>query len=155
MENLQGNTAELLNQLVEINNDRIEGYEKAISLLPNEDSYNLHAIFARYKDQSVQFNNELKPLVAKEGEIPTDDTRISGKIFRTWMAIKSVVAPYTMKAVLESCERGEDEFKKVYQNVLERISVNNSSYTVIQNQANIQKGAHDHIKELRDHIKEE
>ncbi|MDR2283494.1 MAG: PA2169 family four-helix-bundle protein, partial [Sphingobacterium sp.] len=100
MENLHQDTADLLNQLIEINNDRIEGYEKAISLLPEESNYGLQDVFEKYRDQSIQFKNELKPLVIREGDMPTEETRTSGKLFRTWMEIKSAVAPYTVKAIL-------------------------------------------------------
>lgn len=153
MENLHQDTADLLNQLVEINNDRIEGYEKAITLLPSENNYGLQAIFEKYRDQSIQFKNDLKPLVIREGDMPTEDTRTSGKLFRTWMEIKSAVAPYTAKAVLESCERGEDEFKKVYHDAIsksQQLPLN--IFSIIQSQANLQREAHDHIKELRDNI---
>lgn len=153
MENTHQDTADLLNQLIEINNDRIEGYEKAISLLPKEGNYGLQAIFEKYRDQSIQFKNDLTPLVIREGDIPTEDTRTSGKLFRTWMEIKSAVAPYTVKAVLESCERGEDEFKKVYKDAITKYQHTPLNiYSIIQSQANLQLEAHNHIKELRDNI---
>lgn len=153
MENLKQDTADLLNQLVEINNDRIEGYEKAISLLSNEDNYGLQAIFEKYRDQSIQFKSDLVPLVFREGDKPTDETRTSGKLFRAWMEIKSAVTPYTAKAVLESCERGEDEFKKVYKDALAKAQqAPLNMLSIIQSQANLQLQAHDHIKELRDSI---
>lgn len=153
MENLKQDTADLLNQLIEINNDRIEGYEKAISLLPTEENYGLQAIFEKYRDQSIQFKSDLIPLVFREGDKPTDETRTSGKLFRAWMEIKSAVTPYTAKAVLESCERGEDEFKKVYKDVLNKSQLAPLNIlSIIQSQANLQLQAHDHIKELRDNI---
>lgn len=151
MENVKQQTADLLNQLVEINNDRIEGYEKAITLLPQQDNYDIQNIFEKYRDQSIQFNSELKPLVFRAGDTPTDDTRTSGKLFRTWMAIKSTVAPSTIESVLESCERGEDEFKKVYRDAIEQADhIPADILLIIQSQAELQLAAHDHIKNLRD-----
>ena len=153
MENLHQDTADLLNQLIEINNDRVEGYEKAISLLPEEGNYGLQDVFEKYRDQSIQFKNELKPLVIREGDMPTEETRTSGKLFRTWMEIKSAVAPYTVKAILESCERGEDEFKKVYKEGITKYGhASPTIVSIIQSQASLQLEAHDHIKELRDNI---
>ena len=154
MENLHQENSDLLNQLIEINNDRIEGYEKAIALLPKEGNYDLQNIFEKYRDQSIQFKSDLVPLVVREGDTPTEETRTTGKLFRTWMEIKSAVAPYTAKAILESCERGEDEFKKVYSD-----AITNSQQapltilSILQSQANLQLEAHDHIRELRDNIK--
>ncbi len=153
MENLKQDTIDLLDQLVEINNDRIEGYEKAMEILPPEDSYGLYNIFEKYRSQSFQFNAQLKPLIAQMGDVPTEGTRTSGKLFRTWMEAKAMVAPNTVKAILESCERGEDEFKRVYMNTLEKCTDAPADIiTLIQSQATFQKEAHDHIKQLRDNI---
>lgn len=101
-----------INELIEINNDRIEGYKKAIELLPEGDHFGLRGIFEDYRDQSIQFNADLKPLVATLGETPTDATRTSGKMFRAWMELKSAVAPHAIQAILESCERGKTNFKR-------------------------------------------
>ncbi|WP_164112109.1 MULTISPECIES: PA2169 family four-helix-bundle protein [Sphingobacterium] len=153
MKNVHQETAGLLNQLIEINNDRIEGYEKAISLLPTDGNYGLQATFEKYRDQSIQFKNDLIPLVFREGDKPTDETKTSGKLFRTWMEIKSAIAPYTAKAILESCERGEDEFKKVYRDVIEQSQLAPlNMLSIIQSQANLQLQAHDHIRDLRDNM---
>lgn len=144
------NIASRINELVEINNDRIEGYKKAIELLPEGDHFGLRSIFEDYRDQSIQFNADLKPLVTGLGENPTDDTRTSGKMFRAWMELKSAVAPHTIQAVLESCERGEDEFKKVYEDVLADGNLDADLRLIAQSQLELERAAHDHIKELRD-----
>lgn len=143
--------ADLLNKLIEINNDRIEGYGKAIEIISNIGYVDLQTVFEKYRDQSIQFKAELTPLVHRTGEEPTDDTRTSGKLFRVWMDIKSAVAPSSSKAVLESCERGEDEFKAVYRQCLEEATSHAIDMVpIIQSQAELQLAAHDHIKELRD-----
>lgn len=153
MENSTQGMAGLLNQLVEINNDRIQGYETAISLLPTDKHYSLQGIFEKYRDQSIQFKNDLKPLVVREGETPTEDTRTTGKLFRTWMELKSALAPHTAQSILESCERGEDEFRNVYKDIIQKAQqASIDLYSIIQSQANLQEMAHDHIKELRDNI---
>lgn len=144
------NIASRINELVEINNDRIEGYKKAIELLPEGDHFGLRSIFEDYRDQSIQFNADLKPLVTGLGENPTDDTRTSGKMFRAWMELKSAVSPHTIQAVLESCERGEDEFKKVYEDVLADGNLDADLRLIAQSQLELERAAHDHIKELRD-----
>lgn len=144
------NIAASINQLIEINNDRIEGYKKAIELLPEGDHYGLRGIFEDYRDQSIQFNADLKPLVATLGDTPTDDTRTTGKMFRAWMELKSTVAPHTVQAILESCERGEDEFRKVYKDVLADGDLNADLRVIAQSQLEIESAAHDHIKDLRD-----
>lgn len=153
MENLNQETANLLNDLIEINNDRIEGYEKAISLLPKEGNYSIQAIFEKYRDQSIQFKNELIPLVFREGDVPTEDTRTRGKLFRAWMDIKSMIAPFTVKAILESCEAGEDEFRKVYKNTISKQEfIPFQILKVVESQATIQLEAYNHIKKVKNNI---
>ncbi|HMR20096.1 MAG TPA: PA2169 family four-helix-bundle protein [Sphingobacterium sp.] len=148
----QEKRADLLNTLIEINNDRIEGYGKAIEIISGTSDIDLQTIFEMYRDQSIQFKAELIPLVRRTGEEPTDDTRTSGKLFRVWMDIKSAVTPSSARAVLESCERGEDEFKAVYRKCLEDAGTDAVDLIpIIQSQAELQLTAHDHIKELRDH----
>ncbi len=151
MDNMQNNLGEFLNNLIEINNDRIEGYEKAITLLPKDENLGLKALFGGYRDQSIKFKSEITPFVVQQGETPTDETRTSGKLFRAWMSIKSAVDPFTSHAILESCERGEDEFVKVYNDAMkESAQLPMDLLVVLQSQASEQFKAHNHIKQLRD-----
>lgn len=49
----------LLNRAIEINNDRIAGYDKAIELVANENLSDLQSLFEQYKKQSRQFVSEI------------------------------------------------------------------------------------------------
>ena len=152
MENINEKRAALINELIAINNDRIEGYGKAINILDKSD-FDLQGLFEKYRDQSIQFNNELIPLVVREGSSPTEETKTSGKLFRAWMEIKSSIMPHSIKPLLESCERGEEECKKVYVTVLEKsrqIALDLTPY--IESQAIALMQAHHQIKELRDSV---
>ena len=59
-------STDTLNDLIEINNDRVAGFEKAIADIrePNTD---LKAIFQEYADQSRRFSQELGNIVSREG----------------------------------------------------------------------------------------
>ncbi|MBW5319455.1 PA2169 family four-helix-bundle protein, partial [Escherichia coli] len=84
-------------------------------------------------------------------ETVDNGTMVSGKLFRAWMDLKSLVAPSTSESVLASCEKGEDEFKKEYKDLInESLSDFPEIVDLLQTQLTIQLGAHDHIKELRD-----
>src|SRR5690606_64235 len=144
------NIAASINQLIEINNERIEGYKKAIELLPEGDHFGLRGIFEDYRDQSIQFNADLKPLVATSGETPAEGTRTSGTEFRAWIDLKSAVAPHAVQSRLESCERGEDKFQKVYEEVLANGDLDADLRVIAQSHLDTESAAHDHIKELRD-----
>lgn len=134
--------ADVLNMLVEINNDRIEGYKKAIELLPLDTPVEIRSVFEDHINQSVQFNEQLIPLVFREGEMPEDGTRDTGKLFRVWMDIKSLVTATPIKTVLSSCESGEKAFSQVYEEALSqkeifqlKITALIESQQVLQNQA--------------------
>ena len=142
---------ELLQDLIQINNDRIEGYTRAIELLEENADDDLRQLFTRYRSQTQEFVSELTPYVMQEGEIPTDSTRTSGKLFRLWMDIKGTVTGHDRHSILESCERGEDAFKKAYEEAINDLGITPSSLSnLIREQAQKQLSAHDHIKSLRD-----
>ncbi|MGO1520136.1 MAG: hypothetical protein ACTHWQ_01270, partial [Sphingobacterium sp.] len=60
-------------------------------------------------------------------------------------------AASTEQAVLDSCEEGEDEFKRTYQRILEDALVDCPEVAdLMRSQLVQQETAHAHIKELRD-----
>ncbi|GEM63315.1 hypothetical protein SF1_12970 [Sphingobacterium faecium NBRC 15299] len=153
MEN-QINNPEIINDLIKINNDRIEGYKTASDLANNMGVDSLGGIFGKYMQQSKQFIEELTPYVKLEGEEPTESTMMSGKLFRLWMNVKVNISGNDKKSLLESCEKGEDAFKETYKNTLEEdadqlsIEVKN----MVLNQLGKQLAAHNDIKMLRDNV---
>lgn len=145
---------DILHDLVEINNDRIEGYSKAIELLPGGQHTDLRSIFEKYRDQSADFKTEIAPLVLQIGQDLTEHTRLSGKIFRAWMSLKTTFSSADRLNVLELAEQGEEEFDKVYQNFLEHeIGDDNPIREMLLRQSQDQKAAYDHIKMLHDNAK--
>ncbi|MFD1165938.1 PA2169 family four-helix-bundle protein [Sphingobacterium daejeonense] len=142
---------DLVNDAIEINNDRIKGYEKAIEIAKDANLNELVVLFNGYIDQSRQFLAELKPLVNQTSEEPEEGTKFSGKIFRIWMDIKSAISPSISNALLESCEKGEDEFKETYKNILsDSLNEYPSLVDLLQDQLSQQLEAHQKIKQLRD-----
>ena len=142
---------EILRDAIEINNERIAGYQKAQDIVQSENLENLYALFGDYKRQSEQFKSELAPFITQFEETVDDGTMVSGKLFRAWMDLKSLVAPSTSESVLASCEKGEDEFKSAYKDLInESLTDFPEIVDLLQTQLTMQLGAHDHIKELRD-----
>lgn len=141
----------VLNDLIEINNDRIVGYEKAIEELKSEDA-DLSTLFQRYIAESRQYAQELSHEITRLGGSPTTGTTNSGKIYRVWMDLKAVVTGHDRKTVLENCEFGEDAAQKAYDMAL------NSDDTqldtplrdlLVRQKAQLRIG-HDEVKRLRD-----
>ena len=99
MENTQA-TVETLNDLILINNDRIIGYERALSDL-KDDGVNLKYVFTNMIGQSNQFKMEIATEVAVLGKDIETGTSTSGKLHRTWLDVKAAFSGDKLKSVLE------------------------------------------------------
>ncbi len=142
--------AEVLNDLIEINNDRIEGYTRALEDTNGIDA-DLKALFEHYIRQTKGFNSELSAEVVNYGEAPEDGTRMSGKLHRLWLDVKAKFTGSDRKSILEECERGEDASKEAYTEALaESASFPSEIVGLIAKQADQQREGHDKIKALRD-----
>lgn len=139
-----------INSLIEINNDRWQGYKTATD---ETDETDLKAVFMNLGQQSMGYAQELKNFVTGE-HMKSDETTNSGKLFRVWMDIKAALTGKNRKAILSSCEFGEDAAKKVYDEVLQHPNdLPAGALELIKTQrAEIQKG-HDTIKAMRDSCK--
>lgn len=138
-----------LNKLVEINNDRIEGYETA-SKETNEPE--LKTLFSHLAQTSHSCNQELMSEIHLLGGTPTEGTKISGKFFRVWMDVKAALAGNDRKAILSSCEYGEDHAVETYENVLEE-DLEHLSFEqqrIVRAQYLLIKSDHDKVKSMRD-----
>ena len=141
--------AEILNDLVQINNDRIEGYEKAIENLKAEDQ-DLKTVFVSMIDESrkckMALSNELN-VFRKDTE---DGSTTSGKLYRAWMDVKAVFTGHNRKSVLENCEFGEDAAQKAYKDASNEEDLPANLKSMILEQKAILRQSHDKIKLLRD-----
>lgn len=140
---------EVLNDLIQINNDRIVGYERALKEL-KDDGSDLRTIFEGYIDQSRNIRNELgNEVQALKGKMD-DGTTGSGKIYRAWMDVKAVFAGHDRHAVLENCEYGEDAAQKAYKSAISTEGLPAYILSIITKQQEDLRGAHDEVKSLRD-----
>jgi uncharacterized protein (TIGR02284 family) len=140
---------EVLNDLIMINNDRIEGYKTAIEDSKDRDT-DLHAIFTNMMDESREYVSELSAHVTeKGGEVETDTTNM-GKIYRAWMDVKTAISGHDRKSVLAACEFGEDAAQKAYKSALNDEDLDPECRELIQRQKNSLKQSHDKIKAMRD-----
>src|SRR6476660_4096552 len=94
-----------LNELIEINNDRVAGYRKAIE--ETSDS-NLRSTFLELINTSEKNLSELIEAVYNLGGKPEEGTKTTGKIYRVWMDAKAALTGGNRHQILSSCEYGED-----------------------------------------------
>lgn len=140
----------VLNDLIEINNDRIEGYEKAIK---ETDDPDLKALFIDMASRSHQLKNELSSELRRLGDKPTDGTRNSGKVFRLWMDIKAALTGGDREAILGSCERGEDAALDAYEDAINsHAALPANIRQMIERQKQRLLQDHNRIKALRDSV---
>jgi uncharacterized protein (TIGR02284 family) len=141
------NAVNVLNSLVVINNDRMAGYETAIEETKDPD---LKALFSEYIQTSQACRSELVAEVNKIGGQPDEGTRIDGKIYRTWMDFKSMVTGKDRKAILGSCEKGEDVALNAYEKALKDKDLPSSLSSLIAAQYSKIKMNHNEVRKMRD-----
>lgn len=141
-------TVDSLNKLIEINNDRVDGYDTASK---ETDSVALKSLFSGLSATSSSNLSELKAEVNRLGGTAEEGTRVTGKFFRAWMDLKAAFTGNDTHAILSSCEFGEDKALEVYEEVLD----NGNDLTVeqramiIRQQSNLTTD-HNKVKSLRD-----
>lgn len=140
---------EVLNKLIVINNDRIEGYETASK---ETEASDLKTLFSEFIRTSKNCKTELFEEVNRLEGIPDEGTRITGKFFRVWMDVKSALTGNNREVVLSSCEFGEDAALQAYKMVLDNNSedLTSDQLTMVVEQKLHIKADHDKVKELRD-----
>jgi uncharacterized protein (TIGR02284 family) len=143
----------VLNDIIQINNDRIEGYEKAANHI-KESEADLYNIFNAMALQSRQFVTELRMQPNQSTDVSDDETTVRGKIYRAWMDVKDKFSSNDRKAALESCEFGEDAALRAYDAALEEQDVTPGLRNVLQTQRSAIKESHDKIRDLRNKERE-
>jgi len=145
-------TANVLDDLIKINNDRIEGYEKALKDIKPEDA-DLRMIFLNAIDQSRKIKMTLgTELETLGGDIPAG-TSGSGTIHRAWLELKATFTGHNRHSVLASCEFGEDAIQKAYESALNSEKLPEYLASTVLEEKTELKSVHDQIKGLRDQSK--
>lgn len=150
MENNTLNT-EILNDLIQINNDRVTGYEKAIEELRAEDG-DLKSLFVEMIRQSGQHKATLTQEVQVLGVPAETGTTTSGKIYRAWMDVKAIFTGHDRETVLNNCEFGEDAAQNAYTTALQTEGLSSNLRSIISEQKADLRTSHDQIKALRDSV---
>lgn len=145
----QEKAIDVFNTLIEINNDRIEGYETASEETEESD---LKALFSQLIKTSQNCKMELISEVRKLGGETIEGTRTTGKFFRVWMDVKAALTGKNRKAILSSCEYGEDVAVDTYAKALKDHSedLSNEQREMLQTHHTAIKADHDTIKNLHE-----
>lgn len=107
-----------LNDLIQINRDRIHGFKTAQDDVKDID-IDLHALFGQKISQSQDFIRELEGVITRLGGEPEKDTSALGKLHRTWMDFKATLTGKDRESIINSCVFGEKAAIDEYEDVME------------------------------------
>ena len=138
-----------LNDLVKINNDRIQGYEKAID---DTEDPQLDDLFRHYVVQSQKFRSQLAEHIVRIDGLAVSDatsTDVSSKIHRAWIDIKSALTGKDRATVLSSVEFGENAAVEAYQDAIEKDHIPAYIKEDLSSQLTELKTAYEKVKALK------
>lgn len=154
METTYEKLIDILNGLIEINNDRVEGYERAAMELKDLAQAEMKSLFYKMADDSREFKDDLVDAVISLGGEPVYSTTNSGKLYRVWMDVKAAFSGDDLKTALESCEYGEDVALRAYQDALQsEVDWPSNISALVSRQRQELRASHDKIKQYRDEYK--
>jgi uncharacterized protein (TIGR02284 family) len=142
-------TIGILNDLIQIHNDRMQGYEKAAREL-HQDNEDLRELFNMMITESRKMKSSLVNEVQVLHGEAEQGTTTSGKIYRMWVDVKSMFSGHDRHGLLSNCEYGEDATQKAYRESLESDFLPIYIRQLLYEQRQSLKTSHDEIKELRD-----
>jgi uncharacterized protein (TIGR02284 family) len=148
MQNKQ-KTIEVLNDLVQINNDRIAGYEKAIRETKPEDE-DLKILYATMIAESHRNKIALATEVQALGAEIEQGTTSSGKIYRAWMDLKAIFTGNSRMTILSNCEAVENSTQQAYHAALEDEALPAYIRELLVHQEEALRSNHDEIRTLKD-----
>jgi uncharacterized protein (TIGR02284 family) len=148
MQNKQ-ETIEVLNDLIQINNDRIIGYERAIRETKPEDD-DLKILYATMIAETHRNKIALATEVQVLGAEIEQGTTTSGKIYRTWMGLKAIFTGNSRMTILSNCEAVENSTQQAYHAALEREGLPAYIRELLVHQEEALRSNHDEIRTLKD-----
>jgi len=139
---------EVLNTLIGINNERIEGYNYAAKEI---DATIFKVLFNRLTETSFICRHELIKEVQKLGGKPTDGIAPPGDCFRAWLDVISAVSRKDHKAILNSCTYQENVVIKSYEIALnQEEEINSQQQRLLNRQYDLLKADYVKVKNLLD-----
>jgi uncharacterized protein (TIGR02284 family) len=143
------NSIEALNTLIEINNDRIEGYKTASEETKESDLKNLFSECAR---TSEKCKSELVTEVRNLKGTPIEGTKTTGKIYRVWMDFKAMITGKSRSSILNSCVYGEDVAVETYTDTIKTHGgdLTDKQIALLQSQLSMVKADLKKVKNLKE-----
>ena len=140
---------DVLNDLIETCGDGEYGFNAAAE---HSKSTSLKGVFLKRASECASAAAELRGHVLRLGGKPEEGGTASGAMHRGWVAVRGTLAGYSDKAMLDECERGEDQALAAYRKALKQ-PLPSDIRALVQRQMDGAQKNHDQIKALRDQAK--
>ncbi len=140
-------TVSTLNDLLQITNDRIEGFNKVEDKVW-EKYPNLKSDYTNMVDQSQKMRLELKNLISERNGDADDSTTVAGGLHRTWIDVKNAFSSDNAESTLENVTFGENAAIEAYEKALDSGDLCPESSRVVQDQLHSLKASYQKFKNL-------
>lgn len=145
MENAK--TVSVLNDLLNITNDRIKGFIKVEDKV--WDTYpQLKNDYDRMVSESQTMKTELSQLIVERGGVPDESGSAAGSLHRAWIDVKESFSGDSAESTLGNVVFGEQSAIDAYENALESGDLCPGSTRVVQNQLHHLRLSHEKFKIL-------
>jgi uncharacterized protein (TIGR02284 family) len=141
-------TIDVMNDLIQMNNDRIIGYEKAIHETKQEDS-DLKILFASMVAESHRMKIALATEVQSLGAEVSKGTTTEGKIYQAWRELKAAFSGHNRHTILSNCEAIEDAAQREYRAALKH-DLPAFIRDLLNRQLETLQASHEEVRSLRD-----
>ncbi|UZT98671.1 PA2169 family four-helix-bundle protein [Chryseobacterium fluminis] len=143
------NTVSVLNDLLNITNDRIEGFSKVEDKVWETHSA-LKSDYDQMVSQSQVMKNDLIKLITEKGGEPDNTTSTAGALHRTWIDVKNTFTSDKDESTLENVVFGEKAAIDAYQDALDSGNLCPESTRVVSDHLHHLKASYNTFKSLED-----
>ncbi|WP_295471237.1 PA2169 family four-helix-bundle protein [uncultured Pseudomonas sp.] len=153
MTDINKESINLLNDLIEVSKDGQKGFETSAEDLKNPE---IKRFFQAHAADCATAVRELQAEVGALGGDPETSSSLSGTLHRAWVDLKSLVTGKSDEAILNEVERGEDNALKNYREALAKAqekALPANVVSLIQKQLEGTQRNHDQVKALRDQVR--
>ncbi len=148
---IDSESAGKLRELAQLNIDSRDGFDYAAERI-EDDAPAIAKAFRELSDERAKFAEQIEGLLVNNGEDAPEEGSWAASMHRTWMNIRDMLSDKPdIYAVVAEAERGEDVIKQAYEDAFNSLS--GQLLSVITEQFNGVKRAHDSVKQLRDSLK--
>ena len=140
-------TVSTLNDLLQITNDRIEGFSKVGDKVW-EKYPSLKSDYTDMVSQSQKMKLELKSLISERNGDADDTTTLAGGLHRTWIDVKNAFSGDNAESTLENVTFGESAAIEAYEKALNGGDLCPESSKVVQDQLHSLRSSYEKFRNL-------